>query len=706
MAFSKQTIAVALAFALLLGLTGCTGEPAAQLSSPTSELPTPVGGLPQLPADRAGSDLTEYLLAGTATFQRSANVSESGSSIVLDSTAAVPAWAIYGFDPLGDPLDSFHISIDVPEGSEAWLALADYSLGRWEMHGPFEKSSTVAADNERHLSPAGVFYAAVIAQGSAPSTVSACSVRTITANNTAPMADISAAPLSGNTPLNVDFNASASSDAEDNIARYLWDFDGDGFFEGLTTNPTASFTYTAGGSYQATLRVEDSAGAFAVDQLAIEVNASPQAVLEVLPAVVERGESVSLDGALSSDSDGSIVKYEWDQDGDGTFEIDSAGTSTVTFTAESAGAFTLGLRITDDAGATTQASALLHVQGFLERQTVAEGPGLYTSLLLVNGNPALCYYGNDDGFLHYVRALDPNGSTWGARVTVDGSGFAGADNSLAIVDGRPAISYISYEADDLRYVRAADANGEAWGFAEILDNGEMGFSSLAVVAGQPAVAYYNWDSTDLVYTRATDAQGSDWGDPQTLDSENNTGFGPSLAVINGNPAVAYHNSTAGQLLYMRAQDAQGLSWDSPQLIEDFGSPGFPCKLLSVDEGPAIAYRTGIFMDVNYIRATDPNGLAWMHPVVIDSSGSPGTFLSMQIVNGRPAMAYFDENDDSLYYAEALNAAGTAWGNPVIADKADDPAVPGYYCSLIDLYGKPTIGHVNLDGDKVSFLRSY
>lgn len=69
---------------------------------------------------------------------------------------------------------------------------------------------------------------------------------------------------------------------------------------------------------------------------------------------VRRGRDgrLVLDGHRSSDPDGRIVAHEWDLDGDGTFETAGA----VVRPALDAGEATVRLRVTDDAGATAEAS--------------------------------------------------------------------------------------------------------------------------------------------------------------------------------------------------------------------------------------------------------------------------------------------------------------------------------------------------------------
>ena len=77
--------------------------------------------------------------------------------------------------------------------------------------------------------------------------------------NDPPFAVLKANPLSGEPPLNVTFDASASTDSDDSIASYTFNF-GDNSPEVTQSSPTVQHTYTADGDYQARVRVKDARG--------------------------------------------------------------------------------------------------------------------------------------------------------------------------------------------------------------------------------------------------------------------------------------------------------------------------------------------------------------------------------------------------------------------------------------------------------------
>jgi hypothetical protein len=93
---------------------------------------------------------------------------------------------------------------------------------------------------------------------------------------------------------------------------------------------------------------------------AFTVALKPAAALTVAPNPVLVGRPVTFD-ATSSTAPNGIAKYEWDTDGDGTFERDTGNTSTTTQTYFVAGTLNVGVRVTDNAGLTSTATAPLRI---------------------------------------------------------------------------------------------------------------------------------------------------------------------------------------------------------------------------------------------------------------------------------------------------------------------------------------------------------
>jgi YD repeat-containing protein len=174
-------------------------------------------------------------------------------------------------------------------------------------------------------------------------------------SNHAPTAtfSISANPTKSHTT--VTFNGSASADTDGTIVKYEWDLDGDGTFETNTgTNPVATKSYTAEGDYDVRLRVTDNGGAtdLAVRTITVLDNQPPTAAFTANPNPGVVGTNVTFNGSTSSDPDGSIVKYEWDFDGNGTYETNAGASATTTHAFTTAGTVTVGLRVTDNGGKT------------------------------------------------------------------------------------------------------------------------------------------------------------------------------------------------------------------------------------------------------------------------------------------------------------------------------------------------------------------
>jgi hypothetical protein len=132
-------------------------------------------------------------------------------------------------------------------------------------------------------------------------------------------------------------------------ARFEWDFDGDGAFERDTgTTPTASHVYRSAGTRRATVRVTGPTGLTATKSQAFQFVAWHPSV-DAPRALTYRDVRIrSFSGTFCSP----IERYEWDLDGDGTFERDTGASGEVMGNFTEAGKQTIAVRTTRAGGHT------------------------------------------------------------------------------------------------------------------------------------------------------------------------------------------------------------------------------------------------------------------------------------------------------------------------------------------------------------------
>jgi PKD repeat protein len=119
-----------------------------------------------------------------------------------------------------------------------------------------------------------------------------------------PVVRAAANPASGTTaPLTVRFSSAGTYDANTrDRLRYQWDFQSDGTFDSTEANPT--FTYTAKGIYEATLKVTDQTGRSASWQARVTVgNQAPRVSLRVVSTTppFNFGDTVTYEVTVTDD---------------------------------------------------------------------------------------------------------------------------------------------------------------------------------------------------------------------------------------------------------------------------------------------------------------------------------------------------------------------------------------------------------------------
>jgi hypothetical protein len=173
----------------------------------------------------------------------------------------------------------------------------------------------------------------------------------ITVRTLPPMATFTVSPAPPVVGSTATLSALGSLDLDGRIARYEWDLDGDGTYEtNGASAPTVQHVFTAAGPIAVRLRVTDDSGAQAEKTVSVSPNRAPVAAVTAAPNPVVAGRPVTFDAGGSLDPDGTVARFQWDLDGDGIFELDTATTPTTARAYPNAGAVTVRVRVTDDAG--------------------------------------------------------------------------------------------------------------------------------------------------------------------------------------------------------------------------------------------------------------------------------------------------------------------------------------------------------------------
>jgi len=275
----------------------------------------------------------------------------------------------------------------------------------------------------------------------------------------------------GNGNESVTLDGSASSDSDGTIESYEWS-EGSAVI-GAGSNLAVSLNV---GAHTITLKVTDDDGATATDTVLVTIRplVAPTANAGVDQTATDSdnngSESVLLNGAASSDSDGVITGYEWSE---GSAVIATGVNPTVSLAV---GTHTITLRVTDNDGATANDNVVVTINPF-----VSQPPPTTVHIGDLDGSSA----GNKNAWMGTVTVAVHNANhqpvagavvrgSWSSGSTGTGTCTTGSSGTCIIqsasikkATSQATFSVTSITFADLTYAAAenhdpeADSNGTA-----------------------------------------------------------------------------------------------------------------------------------------------------------------------------------------------------------------------------------------------------
>ena len=688
----------------------------APAASGTYDFAPPQNLLPPLPTEHAGSVIA-IIRDGKDTYDRNAGT-DFVNALMLQAAPGEFSWAIW---QLGseEPMPFVELDLHVPVGNKAYLALADYSRGRWEILAPVYSQRVLPLDLERHVSPAGNIYVALLLFDDMMATMDGLSLLDVYENQP-PVADFRVVPSSGEVPLTVQLNARDSSDPDSDNLKYLWDFQGDGVFDVQTADPEISHEFLDPGAFNVRLIVIDENGEIAshfAELIAVLTGNNPPVAI-ISPSTLSANLPLNLviwagGSNAGGDPGDQLVKYELDLAGDGDYELTSLDAHFGGFLFsgpqfDGADIFPT-LRVTDEVGNQATAVGEIHMSMLAVPQTIdSGGPEQLAShahaLAVINGQPAIAYSDVDGHFILFRRADDAFGGLWLPAVEV--VSFANPEDywtsevSLAEVAGHPAICYADHD-DGVFFIRSGDAAGSTWESPPVLiaePYAKLSNSrSLAVIDGVPAVVFV--EQAVISYRHASTETGSSWSPAQFVAAER---IRPSLAEVQGNPAIVCEEPVVSHVYYMRAAD--GHNWDGAFTVEIIPQTDYISEavLAVVDGNPAIVCTGTWFSSPTplFFRALDPLGATWGNDEEILPGGGGSAFhiKDLQVIGGVPVICW---SSGGMRFIRATDSAATSWSTPILLDSVGSPGVTP---SLCEVQGQPALCYRDWTTSELKYMR--
>ncbi len=242
----------------------------------------------------------------------------------------------------------------------------------WDLdaNGTFETPGAIAAFDASLIDGPTVFTVTLRVTDNAGLTNTAST--TVTVNNVAPQAS-TGGPYNAFCLVPISLSAVATDPAPADMHTYVWDLDNDGIYE--TAGQNVQAVYPFDGVYDLSVQATDDDGGTVIAFTTVTTTCTAATADPGGPYIVNEGAQVQLDGTASTagGAGGAITTYEWDLDGNGTFETPGAIAAFDASLIDGPAVFTVTLRVTDNAELIATASTTVTVNN-VAPQASAGGP--------------------------------------------------------------------------------------------------------------------------------------------------------------------------------------------------------------------------------------------------------------------------------------------------------------------------------------------
>ena len=229
------------------------------------------------------------------------------------------------------------------------------------------------------------------------------------------------------------------------FTEFIWDIYNDGTWDVTGEKPLVKFTET--GTFQIKLRVVNTYALYDDDVTTVTVTTVNHAPVADAggPYSGNVGETITLDGSGSYDPDGDPLSYEWDVDGDGTWDLTGETVSVIYYEA---GTYNVVLKVSDgqytDTDTTTATITQAPPPPPTNEPPVADAGGPYSGnvgeTITLDGSGS---YDPDGYIVEYKWDVDNDGvwDLFGEIVNITFNDVGLFVVRLCVVDDDGAISY-------------------------------------------------------------------------------------------------------------------------------------------------------------------------------------------------------------------------------------------------------------------------